>query len=321
MILQVASLGATVTQLHVPDRHGRLADVVLGYDTPARYLKGTAFFGATVGRVANRIRGARFRLEGRDHLLAATDGAEHLHGGVMGFDKRLWTAERIDSPAGASICLTYDSADGEEGYPGRLTARTVYTLTDRNEFRVAMEASTDRTTLVNLAHHAYWNLGGHDCGSIADHQLEIFADRYTPGEPLVPGGAVRHVNGTAFDFLKAKPIGRDLQATGLDPAGFDHNFIINGDPDVLRPVARVKDPRSGRVMTLEADQPGLQFYSGNFLDGETGKGGAIYARHAGFCLETQKFPNAINVPAWREQVILKPGARYRHTMIHRFTAE
>jgi aldose 1-epimerase len=321
MILKVTNLGAIITQLHVPDRNGRRADIVLGYDALDGYSKDTAFFGATVGRVANRIKGATFRLEGEDRLLAANDGEEHLHGGARGFDKRLWTAESIDSPTGPSIGLTYVSADGEEGYPGKLTARTVYTLTERNELRIDMEASTDRTTLVNLAHHSYWNLGGHDSGSIADHELAIYADRYTPGEPLVPCGTVKDVNGTVFDFLKAKPIGRDLQATGLEPAGFDHNFIVNGDPEILRPVARVKDPKSGRVMTLEGNQPGVQFYSGNFLNGVAGKGGAIYSRHAGFCLETQKFPNAINVPAWQAQVILRPGARYRHTMVHRFTAE
>ena len=320
-VVKVATYGATVTELHVPDRDGRVADVVLGFDSLDGYLKGTAFFGATVGRVANRIKNAKFKLAGKSYELAANEGAHQLHGGPKGFDKQLWTAEPLDSPEGPSLRLTYVSPDGDQGYPGTLTARTVYTLTDKNELRVDMEATADTTTLVNLAHHSYWNLGGHNSGSIADHELELYASSYTPGDPIIPSGVVKPVKGTPFDFLKPKPIGRDLQATRSQPLGFDHNFIVNGDPNSLRPVARVKDPKSGRVMTLEANQPGVQFYSGNYLDGVSGKGGATYARHAGFCLETQKFPNAINVPAWQNQVILKAGENYRHTMVHRFTAE
>jgi aldose 1-epimerase len=244
-----------------------------------------------------------------------------LHGGKLGFDKRVWSAEARDTPDGPSVTLSYVSEDGEEGSPGKLTARTVYTLTERNELRVDMGAVTERTTIVNLVHHTYWNLGGHGAGPIADHLLEIHASNYTPGDPLVPVGTVKTVKGTAFDFLEPKPIGRDLLATGLDPAGFDHNFVVDGEATALRPVARVKDPKSGRVLTLEANQPGVQFYTGNFLNGAAGKGGAVYAQHTAFCLETQAFPNAIGVPAWQKQVILEPGRTYRHTMVHRFTAE
>ncbi|HEY3496893.1 MAG TPA: aldose epimerase family protein, partial [Polyangiaceae bacterium] len=215
----------------------------------------------------------------------------------------------------------YVSKDGEEGYPGTVTAQTTYTLTNQNELRVEMVATTDKTTLVNMAHHSYWNLGGHASGTIEDHELSLQATEYTPGDPMVPTGQVRKVAGTPFDFTSAKPVGKDLAKTGGNPVGYDHNFVVSGEAHRLRPVARLKDPKSGRVLTLEADQPGVQFYSGNFLDGSlTGKG-AKYVKHAGLCLETQKFPNSINVPAWQNEVILEPGQTYKHLMIHRFSAE
>jgi len=322
MLLKVTTFGAALTELHVPDRTGKLDDIVLGFDTLEGYTGPTnQFFGATVGRVANRIRNGKFKLAGKDYQLALNNPPNHLHGGNKGFDKVVWTAEPKDTPEGPSVVFTYVSPDGDEGYPGKLTARTVYTLTDKGELRIDMDAVTDKTTVVNLAHHSYFNLAGHAAGSVADHVLELFSDQYTPGDPIVPSGAVKPVKGTAFDFTAPKPIGRDLLATGLDPAGFDHNFVVRGDPDALRPVARVKDPKSGRVLALEANQPGVQFYTGNYLNGQAGKGGATYARHGAFCLETQKFPNAIGVPAWHKQVILEPGRTYRHTMVLRFTAE
>jgi aldose 1-epimerase len=321
LVAKITNYGAIVTEMHVPDRTGRLADVVSGFDTLDGYLKGGPYFGAIVGRVANRIGNAAFALDGTRYALAANDKPHHLHGGTRGWDKVVWSARPFDTADGPSLELTYVSADGEEGYPGTVTAKTVYTLTQTNELRVDMEAATDRPTLVNMAHHSYWNLGGHASGTILDHELTLYADQYTPGAPMVPTGETRPVAGTGFDFTSAKPVGRDLKQTGLTPAGYDHNFVVNGDPGQLRPVARLKDPRSGRVMTLAADQPGVQFYTGNFLDGSlTGKG-AAYGQHAALCLETQKFPNAINVPAWRDQVILRPGQTYRHRMIHAFTAE
>jgi aldose 1-epimerase len=321
LVARITNYGAIVTELHVPGRTGTRADVVAGFETIDGYLKGGPYFGAIVGRVANRIANAEFTLEDRRYPLAANDRPHHLHGGARGWDKVVWSATPVDTPDGPSLQLTYVSKDGEEGYPGTVRARTVYTLTHRNELRVEMEATSDETTLVNMAHHSYWNLGGHASGTILDHELTLYADRYTPGSPMVPYGEAKPVTGTPFDFTSAKTIGRDLARTGGQPIGYDHNFAVNGEPDQLRPVARLKDPGSGRVMTLAADQPGVQFYTGNFLDGSlTGKG-ATYGQHAALCLETQKFPNAINVPAWRDQVILRPGQVYRHRMIHAFTAE
>jgi aldose 1-epimerase len=322
VVTRVATYGATLVGLEVPDRDGKLADVVLGFDDLDGYVAGTQYFGSTVGRVANRIRNAAFELDGRRFAVASNNGTHHLHGGVKGWDKVVWTAEAMDTAEGPALRLAYVSRDGEEGYPGTVAATCLYTLTWKNELRVAMRATTDAVTLVAMAHHSYWNLGGHDAGPITDHELTLFAQAYTPGDPLVPTGEVAEVSGTPFDFSAPKPIGRELAAAGGEPVGYDHNFVVDGQPQVLRPVARLADPKSGRVLTIEADQPGVQFYSGNYLDGSVrGKGGKPYLRNSGVCLETQAFPNAINVPAWRDQVIVRPGAPYQHLMVHRFTTD
>jgi len=321
LVLKVTTYGAIITELHVPDKSGKLADVVLGFEKLDAYVKGSPYFGATVGRVANRIRDAKFKLDGKDYKLAANNAPHHLHGGNKGWDKVVWTAELRESADGPAIALTYVSRDGEEGYPGTVTAKTTYTLTNKNELRVEMEAVTDKPTLVNMAHHSYWNLAGHASGPITDHELTLFADKYTPGDPMVPTGAIKPVKGTPFDFTVAKVIGKDLQAAGGKPIGYDHNWVVNGDPAAMRPVARLRDPKSGRVLSIDADQPGVQFYSGNFLDGTAEGKGAKYAKYTGLCLETQKFPNSINVPAWKDAVVLKPGQTYKHTMVHRFTTE
>ena len=321
LVARITNYGAIVTELHVPDRAGMLADIVLGFDTLGGYVNGTAYFGAIVGRVANRIGSSAFTLDGTRYALAANDGPHHLHGGKRGWDKVIWTATPRETADGPALELTYVSKDGEEGYPGTVTARTVYTLTNDNELRVEMQATTDKATLVNMAHHSYWNLAGHDAGTILDHELTLHADEYTPGSPMVPDGRVHPVKGTPFDFTSAKPIGRDLRRTGGIPIGYDHNFVVNGAPDTLRPVARVKDLQSGRVMTVSANQPGVQFYTGNFLNGSARGKGTAYVQHAGFCLETQGFPNAVNIPGWEAQVILRPGQAYRHVMVHAFTAE
>jgi len=321
LVLKVTNYGTIITELHVPDRAGKLADIVLGFDTLEGYKKQSPYFGATAGRVANRIRDAKFRLEGKEYKLAANNKPHHLHGGNKGWDKVVWDAEPAETPDGPSVRFTYVSKDGDEGYPGTVTAHTTYTLTNANELRVEMDAVTDKTTIVNMAHHTYWNLGGHDSGPVSAQELEISADKYTPGDPMVPTGAVKPVKGTPFDFTTATLIGKHLKEAGGSPVGFDHNFVVNGDAHALRPVAKLRDPKSGRTLTLEANQPGVQFYTGNYLDGSVhGKGGATYAQYGGLCLETQKFPNSINVPAWKDEIILKPGTTYRHLMIHRFSA-
>lgn len=324
--LKVSNYGTIITELHVPDKAGNFADIVLGYETLAEYVKATPYFGATVGRIANRIKNAEFKLEGKQYKLAANNGPHNLHGGKKGWDKVIWEAQTADTPEGPEIRFAYTSPDGEEGFPGTVKASVVYTLTHQNELLVKMAATTDKTTIINMAHHTYWNLGGHGSGTIKEHELTLFADQYTPSAPVtggdpVPDGTIKAVKGTPFDFTTAKPIGKDLEAAGGKPIGFDHNWIVNGDLNKLRPAARVKDPKSGRVLTLEADQPGIQFYSGKFLDGSNQGKGATYDQYDGFCLETQKYPNAINVPAWKDQVILKPGQPYKHVMVHRFTAE
>jgi aldose 1-epimerase len=320
--LGVATFGAIVTSFEVPDRTGKMVDVVLGFDDLAGYLRGHPYFGATVGRVGNRIRNASFELDGQSFSVAANNGAHHLHGGVRGWDKVVWNAEAMETPDGPALKLSHVSRDGEEGYPGTVAATCLYTLTNDDALRVEMRATTDRPTLVNMVHHTYWNLGGEGSGPITDHALTVQAQSYTPGDPTVPTGQVAAVRGTPFDFSSGKRIGQDLAAAGGDPIGYDHNYVIDGRPDELRPVARLEDPVSGRVLSIEANQPGLQVYSGNYLDGSiTGKRGKPYAQYAGVCLETQGFPNAINVPAWRDQVILRPGQTYRHLMIHRFTRE
>jgi len=324
LFMKVTNYGTIITELHVPDRAGALGDVVGGYDNLEAYLQKTPYFGATIGRVANRITNGRFELGGKTYQLATNDPPNHLHGGKKGWDKVVWdVVSAADTPEGPAIRFQYLSRDGEEGYPGNVTANVTYTLTNQNELRVVMEATTDRTTIVSMAHHSYWNLGGYASGPITDHELTLYADQYTPGAPVVANGVVKPVRGTPFDFTTAKPIGKDLMAVVIEgnPPGYDHNFVVNGDPHTLRPVARIKDPKSGRVMTLEGDQPGVMFYAGLFLDGSiTGKG-HTYQRYDAFCIETQKFPNSINVPAWRSEVILDPGRTYRHVMIHRFTAE
>jgi aldose 1-epimerase len=322
LVLKVTNYGTIITEFHVPDRNGKLADIVHGFENLEGYLKKTPYFGATVGRIANRIKDAKFTLEGKTYTLAANDGANTLHGGKKGWDKVVWNADAKETDRGPSIKFTYVSKDGEEGYPGTVTATTTYTLTNDNELRVDMEATTDKTTIVNMAHHTYWNLEGTAAGTIENQELTLFADKYTPYSPgMPPDGKILPVAKTPFDFTTAKPIGKDLKAVGNKPVGYDHNFIVNGDPHKLRPAARVKDPKSGRVMTVDTDQPGIQFYAGIFMDGTTKGKGVTHQQYSAFCLESQKFPNSINVPAWRDEVILKPGQIYKHTLIHKFTTE
>jgi aldose 1-epimerase len=321
--MKVMTYGAIVTRLELPDRAGKVADVVLGFDDLRGYLDGrNPYFGAVVGRVANRIRDGRFELEGKRYRVATNDGPHHLHGGEKGWDKVIWDAEAKETSDGPVVKLRYVSRKGDEGYPGTVNASCVYALTKENILRVEMQAASDSVTLVNMAHHTYWNLSGEGSGPVTDEELTLHAGSYTPGDPMVPTGRIAAVRGTPFDFTSPKSIGADLTAAGGNPIGYDHNFVVDGEPGELRPVARLADRRTGRVLSLEANQPGVQLYTGNFLDGSIrGKAGEVYAQYTGLCLETQAFPNAINVPAWRNQTILRPGQTYRHVMIHRFTTE
>jgi len=319
LIVRLSGFGARIVEVHAPDRHGDLADIALGLESEEAYEHDTAYLGCIAGRCCNRIAEGRFCLDGREFRLPINNGPNHLHGGVRGFDRHAWHAERVEAEHGASIRFSRVSPDGEEGYPGELRASVAYTLTEANRLIIAMEATTDTPTLCNLTQHAYWNLAGHDSGSILGHVVHLDASRYTPvNGSMIPTGAIEPVAGTAFDFTRAKPIGRDLATLGGDPPGYDHNFVVDGDPGSLRPVARVLEPRSGRVLELLANQPGVQFYTGNFLEGSSrGKRGARYGRHAGFCLETQCFPDAVNKPGWIAPV-LRPGQVYRHLMEFRF---
>jgi aldose 1-epimerase len=321
LTLRVITLGAIITELRLPDRDGQFADVALGLDDVEAYLQRSPYFGALVGRVANRIQGAAFELDGRRYLLAANNGKDHLHGGKRGWDKLLWRAEVLPDAPSAAVRLELVSADGDEGYPGTVTASVTYTLTDDDELHVEMRAQTDRATLVNLAQHTYFNLGGIGSGSVLEHELTLEADAYTPGAPQIPNGRTAPVAGTPFDFRSPKALGKDLAATGIEPIGFDHNFVVRGEPHALRAVARLSDPRSGRVLTLAADQPGVQLYTGNYLDGSAQGKGVRYVQHSGVCLETQAFPNSIHVPAWRNDVIVRPGQGYQHHMLLRFSTE
>jgi aldose 1-epimerase len=318
MVAKITDYGTILTELHVPGREGKTADVVLGFDALEEYLKGHPFFGAIAGRVANRIAGGRFTLDGKEYALAVNNGPNHLHGGIRGFDKYVWEAEASDTPEGPSLRMTRTSPAGEEGYPGALRATVAYTLTERNELRIEMAAVTDAPTIVNLAHHTYWNLAGHGSGEILGHELRIDADRYTPADAtLIPTGAIEPVADTPYDFRTPKKIGKDIDRVEL---GYDINFVVNGEPGTLRPAARAREPVSGRVLELHTTEPGVQLYTANKLGLRKGKGGAEYGRYAGFCLETQHYPDSVNKPHW-PTVVLRPGRTYRHVMAHRFTVE
>lgn len=327
MTLRVAEYGATIMSFDVPDRRGESIDVVLGFDTLEEYPTKSQYFGCTVGRVGNRVAKGTFELDGVIHRVACNNGENHLHGGNVGFDKSMWAGEAIMTARGPGVRLTLTSPDGDEGYPGELRAVTTYVLSEDGALEIDMEAVCDAPSPVNLVHHTYWNLGGHDSGPILDEILVIDADRYTPVDSdLIPTGSLDPVEGTALDFRTPRTIRRDIAAfpaTESDPGGYDHNFCLEGDAGTMRSVARLSDPDTGIVMTIETDQPGLQFYTGNFLDGIPGKAGAMYEKFGGLCLETQAYPDSINrkgEPGWPD-VVLRPGEVYRHRMVHRFTTE
>ena len=328
LVAKISDYGGIVTELYTPDRDGKMADVVLGFETLDGYVAGSPYFGAMVGRVGNRIAGGRFTLDGKQYQLATNNGPNHLHGGVKGFDKVVWNAAPMMDSNGPALKLTYSAKDGEENYPGNLDVTVVYTLTNHNELAIEITATADAATPVNIVHHTYWNLAGHDAGDILGHELKLGAATYTPTDKtLIPTGAIDPVAGTAFDFRKAKAIGADIGQLpgdgGDDPGGYDLNYVLDGKLGEMKLAARVRDPGSGRVMEIRTTEPGVQFYSGNFLNGLNGKGGTVYKKHHGFCLETQHYPDSINQEGrdgW-PTIILRPGQTYRHTMIHKFSTD
>lgn len=318
-VARVCEYGAMLTHLWLPHDNGTRDDVVLGFDTLEEYLTHGWFFGATVGRVANRIGNSTFTLEGKKYDLKANNGVHHLHGGSNGFDKVVWRKTSSEANANeARVTFSYTSADGEAGYPGQVNASVTYTLTETNCLDVTMEATVDRTTLVNMAHHSYWNLSGSHQSDVLGHQLELCCNAITPGADGIPNGELMAVEGTPFDFTRNKIVGHDLAQLDNTPRGYDHNFVVRGQSSAPRPVAILSEPLTGRKMRLSANQPGVQFYTGNYMDGSIWGKGRCLTQYAGLCLETQAFPNAVNVPQWRDQVIVQPGKPYRHWMRHEF---
>ena len=316
----ITNYGGTVVTLKVPDRNGKIDDVVLGYDKLDDYAAGKAYFGAIVGRYANRIAHAKFTLDGTTYTLPKNDGDNHLHGG---FNKRVWTAKDVSSSNGQALELTYLSKDGEEGFPGNLSVKVVYTLTNQNELKIDYSATTDKDTVLNLTNHCYFNLAGQGNGDILQHQLMIRADRFTPVDAnLIPTGELRSVKGTPFDFTTATVIGaridQDDQQLKLG-RGYDHNWVLNsGTAGSLSLAAQAYEPHSGRVLEVSTTQPGLQFYTGNFLDGIRGKQGKVYNRRYAFCLETQHFPDSPNHPGF-PSTVLKPGQHFLSTTVYKFS--
>ena len=324
MEVAITNFGGVVVSLKVPDRTGKFDDVVLGYDSLDGYLTNKASLGALIGRYGNRIAHGKFTLNGQTYTLPKNDGDNTLHGGPEGFNKKLWTAKDVSSAKGQALELTYLSADGEEGFPGNLSAKVVYTLNDQNELTIAYSATTDKDTVVNLTNHSYFNLAGQGTGDILSHELMIKGDHITAvDETLIPTGELRPVKGTPFDFTHATAIGARINQD--DPQlkvgkGYDHNWVLN-DHGSRTPVlvAEAYEPKSGRVLQVLSTEPGVQFYSGNFLDGTIqGKGGKVYNRRYGFCLETQHFPDSPNHPKF-PSTTLKPGQTYSTTTVFKFS--
>lgn len=326
VMARIMTRGATLVSLAAPDREGKLADVLLGFDDVAGYEgDGNQYFGCTTGRVCNRIAKGKFTLGNKEYSLAINNAPNSLHGGgPRSLDKVVWNAKVLDNqePGTQAVRFRYQSPDGEEGFPGELTIRVTYSLNEQNELRIEYRATTDHTTPVNLTNHAYFNLSGEGSPTVLQHELTLNADRYTPtDDTLIPTGEIAAVEGTPLDFRTPHVIGeRITQLDGTAAIGYDHNYVLNGESGKLRQVARLKDPASGRVLTVQTDQPGIQFYSGNFLKGQAGKGGKTYAHRSAVCLETQHFPDSVNHPDF-PTTILQPGDTYRHTCVYTVSAE
>ena len=320
--VELITYGATITTVAVPDRDGKIENVVLTRDSLADYLKkDSSYLGATVGRYANRIAQGRFTLEGRPYALAANDnGQNHLHGGGKGFDKVLWKAAPVETPASVGVAFRYDSPDGEEGYPGTLAARVTYSLTDSDELVMEYEATCDRPTIVNLTNHAYWNLAGAGAGDVLGHEVMLAAEQYLAvDQRLIPAGSPRPLRGTPMDFTEPTAIGARIAEAG---GGYDHCYVLDAKRDGagLTLAGRVREPSSGRAMEIYTTQPAVQFYTGNFLDGSIVSGGKAYHKHFGFCLETQHYPDSPNHPAY-PTTVLRPGETYQQATLHRFSVE
>ena len=318
---KVITYGGIVTELHVPDRQGKTADVVLGFDSLDPYLTRNPHFGAITGRVANRIARAEFTLDGHEYKLAANNGRNTLHGGLKGFDKKVWKAEDVSGPAGTAVKLTYLSPDGEEGFPGNLSVAVTYTLTPDDALRIDYAATTDKATPINLTNHSYFNLAGHGVGTILGHEMTIAADQYTPSDDeYIPTGQLAPVRGTPLDFTTPTTIGARIDQLKKQPQGYDDNYVIRADSKSPAFAVRTRDPESGRVMETYTTEPGVQLYTSNFLDGSLkGKGGVVYKKHQGFCLEAQHYPDALHQPSF-PSIILRPGTTYTQTTIYKFSA-
>jgi aldose 1-epimerase len=319
----IITYGGTVVSLKVPDKAGKLGDVVLGYDSIGDYEKHTSYFGSLIGRFGNRIARGKFKLDGKEYMLAVNNGVNHLHGGLKGFDKVVWTAKPSSDAAGANLELTYLSKDGEEGYPGNLNVTVVYSLTEKDELKIVYSATTDKATVVNLTHHSYFNLGGAGNGDILGHQVRLVATGFTPTDSgSIPTGEIRPVKGTPFDFLKPTAIGARNRQTDEQlrfGSGYDHNWVLIKTGMQVGLAATVYEPTTGRYMEVFTTEPGIQFYTGNFLDGSIkGKNGQDYPKNSGFCLEAQHYPDSPNKPKF-PSTVLKPGEKYAQTTIYKFS--
>ena len=325
MVMEVMNYGGIITRLTAPNRDGIFEDVVLGYDNLEDYLVETPYFGAIIGRYGNRIANGQFELDGETYTLAQNNGENHLHGGVQGFDKVLWEAEPFSMGNEYGLSLSYESPDGEEGYPGNLSVKVTYLMTADNRVIFSYQATTDKATPVNLTQHSYFNLAGPSSDSILEHELMLAADHFTPvDEGLIPTGELRPVEGTPFDFTEATAIGDRINEDNeqlVNGLGYDHNWVLSDMSSNMRLAARVHEPTSGRIMEVSTEEPGIQFYSGNFLDGTlTGKYGNVYEHRSGFCLETQYFPDSPNQPAF-PSTILRPGETYQTRTIYAFSTD
>ena len=323
--VQITNYGGSVVSIKVPDREGKLGDVVLGFDSVDGYVSNTSYLGALIGRYGNRIGHAQFKLDGKTYTLAKNNGENTLHGGTKGFNKMVWTAKEISAKDGQALELTYLSKDGEEGFPGNLHVRVIYTLEDSNALKIDYSATTDKNTVINLTNHSYFNLAGPGSGDILGDILMINADKFTPVDSgLIPTGELRDVAGTPFDFRKPTAIGARINADNEQiklAGGYDHNFVLRRKPgDPISLAARVVDPKTGRVLEVWTNQPGVQFYTGNFLDGSLHGKGGTYNKHGALCLETQHFPDSPNKPEF-PSTELKPGERYHTTTIYKFSTE